>query len=201
MARIRTFIAVGLDEAVRERAVALQGRLARTGPSVKWVEPENMHITLLFLGEVDELEVLAVCRAVEKAAKPLPPFAMNLVGLGCFPTPRRPKILWVGVKEGAEELRRLHATLEAPLLEMGCYRREERDYTPHLTLGRLTQEDRAGAWGPVLTKHADWECGETPVREVLVMSSELRREGPVYTVLSRAKLLGTPPAEGAPDAE
>jgi 2'-5' RNA ligase len=198
MARIRTFIAVDIDEAVRRRATSLQEKLARAAPGVKWTDPTSMHITLLFLGEVDELDVVSICRVVGERARELPPFTMEAAGLGAFPTPRRPKILWAGIAEGADELRRVHAALEAPLLELGCYRREERAYSPHLTLGRLSQEDRAGAWGPLLAKHADWRGGATRVDEVLVMRSELLRDGPTYTVMGRARLKGMD--EGGPES-
>jgi 2'-5' RNA ligase len=89
----------------------------------------------------------------------------------------------------------IHAALEPALMELGCYRREERAYTPHLTLGRINREDTAGTWGPIITKHADWEGGDTMVDEVLVMSSELSRGGPVYSIMARAPLRGVPGAD------
>jgi 2'-5' RNA ligase len=190
MARIRTFIAVDIDEAVRRRMAALQEKLGHSAPGVKWTDPASMHITLLFLGEVEELDVVPICRIVAEQCARLPRFALEVKGLGAFPTSRRPKILWAGLTEGVEELKRIHAALEPPLLERGCYRREDRAYSPHLTLGRLTQEDRAGAWGPILAKHADWQGGTTPVEEVLIMRSELGRAGPVYSVMGRAPLTG-----------
>ncbi len=195
MARIRTFIAVDIDPAVRERAAALQEKLGRSAGGVKWVEPESMHITLLFLGEVDELDIVPICRGVIEGAKQISPFAMELKGLSAFPTPRRPKILWTGVTEGKESLKAVHQSLEVPLLELGCYRREERAYHPHLTLGRLNKEDRAGEWGRIITGHADWDGGITHVNEVLVMRSEPGREGPVYSVMGRGKLKGVPADE------
>jgi RNA 2',3'-cyclic 3'-phosphodiesterase len=190
MARIRTFIAVDIGEAVRQKVVALQERLARTTNDVKWVEPSNLHITLHFLGEVDQIDLVPICRIVKEQAQALPPFTLELTGLGAFPTPRRPKILWAGIADGADDLKRLHGLLEAPLLELGCYRREDRAYSPHLTLGRLADEDRNGAWASILTKHADWHGGAATVDEVLVMSSELGRDGPIYSVMGRGKLAG-----------
>ena len=192
MARIRTFLAVEVADAVRRGVVALQHTLGRAAPGVKWVEEESLHLTLHFLGEIPELDVVGVCRAAAKVAGRVPPFSLDIKGVGCFPNARRPKILWAGVGDGGEQLKQLHDELEDPLLDIGCYRREDRDYTPHLTLGRLTQEDREEAWGPILAKHAEWSGGETQVREVLVMSSELRRDRPVYTVMSRARLAGVP---------
>jgi 2'-5' RNA ligase len=188
MARIRTFIAVALEESVRNRVQALQQKLARDGGDVKWVEEENLHITLLFLGEVAELDVVPICRIVTEAVEEIPSFNLEIAGLGAFPNSRRPKTLWAGIGEGAESLKLIHDALEAPLLELGCYRREERAYTPHLTLGRVNREDSAGAWGSIIAKHTTWQGGDCAVDEVLVMSSELNRSGPVYSVMARAQL-------------
>jgi RNA 2',3'-cyclic 3'-phosphodiesterase len=190
MARLRTFVAVGLDESLRDRLVALQEKLAATGSQVKWVEPENLHVTLLFLGEVGDVELLTVCRAVEASAAGVEPFVLEAVGVGCFPNPRRPRTLWVGVGEGRQELVDLHDSLEEALSRLGCYRREGREFTPHVTLGRVQGDSAAPGLGPALAKQAAWHGGDQPVREVLVMSSELRPEGPRYTVLSRARLRG-----------
>src|SRR5580704_7955455 len=102
MARIRSFIAVNIAEAVRKKAAALQEKLARSAAGVKWVDPASMHLTLLFLGEVEELEVVSICRVVKEQAATLPAFGLEFGGLGAFPTPRRPKILWIGVARGAD---------------------------------------------------------------------------------------------------
>jgi RNA 2',3'-cyclic 3'-phosphodiesterase len=185
--RLRTFIAVPVDRFTHDRLVGLQKRLADTGVPVKWVEPDNLHITLLFLGEVDAREVPAVCAAVEQACRRVGPFAITLAGAGAFPTPRRPRTLIVHVTEGGAELVALHDAVEAPLLELGCYRREERTYKPHLTLGRV----RAQAAEPLaaaIKQFETWQGGQSHVDELLVMSSELRPQGPEYTVLCRAKL-------------
>jgi len=155
---------------------------------VKWVEPENLHVTLLFLGEVDEREVIAVCRAVAEVCGRHDRFRLVVESVGCFPNPRRPRVVWVGCGAGGPELAALHDALEPPLMALGCYRREERQYTPHLTLGRVKSEGGGPALAAALQRKADWQAGETEVREVLVMSSELTPQGPVYTVLSRGKL-------------
>src|SRR5262245_39126704 len=103
--RLRTFIAVGVDRFTRDRLVGLQERLAGVASGVKWTAPENLHVTLLFLGEIDEREVVAVCRTVEDGCKEFPAISMTLAGTGAFPTPRRPRTLIVHVTEGADELR------------------------------------------------------------------------------------------------
>ena len=190
MARTRTFIGIDIGDTVRANAVALQKELAKAGANVKWVTPENLHVTLLFLGEVDDRELHAVCKAVKVGAAGEPPFPLRVSGVGAFPNPRRPKVLWAGVTTGTEPLVRLHAALEEEMLELGCYRQEERGYTPHLTLGRVKGEADAATLAAELPKRLAWDGGTVAVGEVIVFSSELDRDAPLYTVIGRAALSG-----------
>ena len=190
MARTRTFIGVAIGESIRASAKAMQQTLARCGADVKWVEPENLHVTLLFLGEIDDTDMVNACRIAAKAAAKEPPFILRVGGVGAFPTPRRPKVLWGGITEGADALVRLHAAIEEPLLELGAYRQEERGYTPHLTLGRAAGEVDANLLAVELPNHLSWNAGQTPVEEVLVYRSEMRRDGMEYSVLARSPLRG-----------
>jgi len=196
MARLRTFIAVELARPQKDRLLAVQEYLTATlaspprkgGQGVKWVEEENLHVTLLFLGEVDDRELVRVCQAVSGCCAEHACFTLTLSGISGFPNPRRPRVIYAGIEEGAEELKALHADLEPPLLELGCYRREDRPYTPHVTLGRARSEGGGDTLATALARYSDWQGGTTDVRQVLVMSSELTRDGPSYTVLSRGKL-------------
>lgn len=188
MARLRTFIAVEIGKAIRDRCVALQEVLARAGSEVKWVEPENLHVTLLFLGEVVDRDIAGLCRAVADCCAGLSAFSMTVERVGSFGNPRRPRTIWVGVGEGTQELAALHDALEVPLLELGCYRREGRPYTPHITLGRVKADQPNDLLARALSKQAGWQGGTIDVRAVHVLSSELRPDGPMYTVLSRARL-------------
>ena len=196
MARIRTFIGVEVGDAIRHSAEALQKRLAKTGAQVNWAAPATFHVTLQFLGDVDDRDLAGVCRAVAAVAAGEPPFRLSVSGLGAFPTPRRPKILWAGLGAGEDEVRRLFASLEPPLTELGVYRKEDRPYSPHLTLGRAKTEEAGQLLVPELTKYRAWEGGETEVTEVVVFSSELRQTGPEYAVIGRGRLKGRrkPPA-------
>ncbi|MBY0514068.1 MAG: RNA 2',3'-cyclic phosphodiesterase [Gemmataceae bacterium] len=190
MARIRTFVAVEIGDQIRRNAVALQERLAKVAPEVRWAAPESLHVTLLFLGEVDEREVVDVCRAVKAVAAGEPPFPLRVSGVGAFPTVRRPKTVWAGITDGAENLRRLYERLEARLLDLGCYRKEERAYTPHLTLGRVRADAGGHPLVAELPKLLAWDGGRTTVDEVVVYSGELTRDGPEYTPLGRGPLAG-----------
>jgi 2'-5' RNA ligase len=185
---LRTFIAVELPDDVRARLLALQELLARAGGDVKWVEEENLHVTLLFLGEVDERDLPAVCTAVGKACAAVPAFPLSVEGVGSFGKPQRPRTLWAGVGEGHEELVALHAAIEGPLLALGCYRREERKFTPHVTLGRVRGDAGVERLSAERQKQEKFVAGDFECDEVVVMSSELRSEGPVYAVLSRGRL-------------
>src|SRR3954470_1669640 len=102
MSRIRTFLAVELPGGLRSRLVALQETLARAGGDVRWSAPETLHVTLLFLGDVEDRDLHTVCRAVGGVCAKLKPFPITVEGVGCFPSPSRPRTLWAGVKEGAE---------------------------------------------------------------------------------------------------
>jgi 2'-5' RNA ligase len=188
MARLRTFIAVDVGKTIRDRCVALQEVLGRSGVGIKWVEPENIHVSLLFLGEVNERDIHELCVAVGGCCAEVEAFRMSVETVGCFPNPRRPRVVWAGIGEGKQELVALHDALEGPLMELGCYRREDRPYTPHVTLGRVKAASAPEPLAAAIQRQAAWQGGEIDVREVHVLSSELRPTGPVYTVLSRAKL-------------
>jgi 2'-5' RNA ligase len=187
MARLRTFIAAPLGKQIRDRCAALQEGFANSGVSAKWVEHENLHVSLLFLGEVDDRDVPRLCREVAAVCAEQPAFAMTVEGVGCFPNPRRPRVFWAGVSDGTDELVALHDALEPPLLALGCYRREERQYTPHVTLGRSRSDGGEGVAAALARAH-DWHGGTVEVREIHVLSSQLTPQGPIYAVLSRAKL-------------
>ncbi|HEV3142435.1 MAG TPA: RNA 2',3'-cyclic phosphodiesterase [Gemmataceae bacterium] len=186
---MRTFIGVPLTPTIRAKLVALQEDLAESSVAVKWVEPENLHVTMLFLGEVDSREVLTVCKTVEEVVAMMDPFSMRVAGVGCFPNLRRPRTIWAGIEQGSQELTELHDALEAPLMEQGCYRREDRAFTPHITLGRVRGESNTRALVEALSQQADWFAGQMTVTEIHVMSSELTKDGPAYTVMSRARLV------------
>jgi 2'-5' RNA ligase len=189
MARLRTFIAVDPGKAIRSRCVALQETLARSAERVKWEKPENIHVTLLFFGDVDERELLPVCETVSAACTERRAFTVSVESVGCFPNLERPRTIWAGIGTGAAELVELHDALEKPLIELGCYRREEWQFKPHLTIGRVKGDGMSYRLTMALTKQLQWRGGDNMIDEVKVMSSQLTPDGPIYSVLSTAKLL------------
>lgn len=192
MARIRTFIAVDISDEQRTAMEMVQQQLQSAGLTAKWVRPDDFHITLHFLGEINEREVGALCNVINRVAKKAPPLTLGIAGLGAFPNLRRPKTIWAGVTEGAEELSRIHDALRDPLAELGCYRHEDRRYTPHLTLGRCKAQEESEAAAAELAKYATWSAGSRPVHEIRLYRSESTRKGFEYSILGRGELRGKP---------
>jgi 2'-5' RNA ligase len=187
MGRTRTFIAVEISDEIRRRAMELAGRLSAVIDDVKWVAIENLHWTLQFLGDVEELEIPAVCTAVAEAAAECEPFDLTAWGAGAFPTADRPRTLWIGSGEGAADMVALQKAIERRLKKLG-YRSEQRRFVPHLTLGRAGRHGRPQSLTAILASLADFDAGSMLVDEVTVFASQLTREGSVYEPLSRAPL-------------
>ena len=191
MPRNRTFLAVELSPQARAAATELQQQLARTSAAaVNWVEPANLHVTLMFLGDVEARELVPLCKILQRVADDFPLFGLRLGGVGAFPNPRRPKTVYAGLTEGGGELRAIHAALQPPLLDLGVTRQEERAYTPHLTLGRVRGEAEAEKLSAALPQFQNWTGGTSAVGELTLFTSELRRGGPEYAAVSRALLGG-----------
>lgn len=188
MSKIRTFIAIEVPPAVQDRLLALIERLRAASAVMKWVDRRAMHLTLNFLGEIDERQIHEVCRAVAEAAASVDPFEIACRGVGAFPNADRPRTVWVGVEEGAEALCQLQSAVASKLAQLG-FPREKRKFHPHLTLGRIRH---GGAGGDelreLIDRHRDYRAGEADVDEVVVFSSALERGGPIHTPLSHAEL-------------
>jgi len=186
--KLRTFIAVEIDRAIRARAGELIALLRGTAADVKWVEPQNLHLTLKFLGDVHQRDILAVCRAVQQGAAELAPFELEVRGAGAFPNAARPRTVWLGATTGAQEMIVLHDRIEAPLAKLG-YREEHRQFQTHLTIGRVRGGGPGIAeLGKLLQQHADFLAGRMTVHNVTVFSSTLTPAGPIYEALGTAPL-------------
>ena len=184
---VRTFIAIETSELVRQRAGELALALDAAGAGVKWVAPQNMHLTLKFLDEVPLREIPRVSEAVQRAVADATPFELEIRGAGAFPHAGRPQTLWLGAGDGADRLASLHAETEKALAKLG-FRKEPRRFSPHLTIGRVRQRGPALAeLGRLLKQHAEFEAGRFRVAEFVVFSSQLEPKGPIYSVLSRAR--------------
>jgi len=187
MPPVRTFIAVDVDPQVRRRAEDMIRQLASSGASAKWVEPEQMHVTLKFLGDVEQGELHRVAGAVETAAAGLPPFEVAFGGAGAFPSIQRPRTLWLGVAEGAEPIALLQERIERELEKLG-FPKENRRFHAHLTLGRIRGRGPERALTDALTTAADFDAGPSIIDRVITFSSSLSRHGPKYEPIATVEL-------------
>jgi len=190
MPKTRTFLGIAASGEVVARAQQVVAKLARVTDNIKWVEPDNLHWTLHFLGEIDDQEIYQVCRAADRAASASDAFSMQALGLGAFPAPAKPKTIWLGAGQGSDELAALHAALDEQLSPLG-FRGETRKYVPHLTLGRAGRGIDSTAFAKLaeaIDEFASFDAGLQQIDEVTVYASRLDRVGPEYSVLGRAEL-------------
>ena len=178
-AAIRTFVCLEIPETIRERIAELQSSLKQIDAHVSWVKPANIHLTLKFLGDVSPSRIARVCEAVERAAGSSSPFEVEVNGSGCFPSPRNPRVLWIGLGDLPHQLRRLHMALEDDLAREG-FPREEKRFAPHLTIGRIrSPHDAARVAEELIARGFNSET--FPAASVIVMRSELHPTGSIYT--------------------
>lgn len=180
---VRCFVAVHVAPPVSRSLEQAQVNLRRTGAAVKWVAGHQFHFTLKFLGEIEAARVAACGAALERAAAGVRTFRLEVHGLGHF----GPRVIWAGVREGAEALSALAARVDREMEKDG-FPREQRRFSPHLTLGRVREGGWTPALGEAIRAAQDRPFGAYTVREVYLMRSELTREGPIYTSLSAVSL-------------
>ncbi len=190
---LRLFVALEPPDPVRRRVAALQADLkraaGRAAGDVKWVVPENVHLTLQFLGGVPEERRAAVEAAVTEAAAACPPFHLDVHGAGAFPSGRRARVLWAGVGGDVAVLAELAADLGRRLAVLG-YPPEDRPFSAHLTLGRSRDPRGLPGLAAALARCADAPGARWPVDDVVLFRSHLSPHGPRYEALSRAPLGG-----------
>jgi 2'-5' RNA ligase len=188
----RCFIAIELDRSVLEALDRLQAKLRREVPDgvVRWVAGSGIHLTLKFLGDVPLGQVRDIEDGIVRACRSYVPFALTCSGIGCFPNPRRPRVVWVGVEASGGVLSKLQQTVEREVAPLG-YPTEKREFTPHLTLGRAQRRassDELRRLGELISSAKVGPIAEMEVSEVSLIRSDLRPTGAVYTPLAQVPL-------------
>lgn len=183
---IRTFIGIGLDDGIREELGDAIDELKATNANVRWVKPGNIHVTLKFLGNIEEDRI----DEIENALKPLGsrnPFELAAQGVGVLPNPRYPRVVCAGLKTGVEALKELNRAMEDAMETMG-FKREERDFLPHLTLGRVKSFRAKSLLMMKIRELQKREFGSIAVNGFSLIKSDLRPTGAVYTELANIPL-------------
>jgi len=189
----RVFIAAGLSDNMRQWLRKARALLEERMPSgcVRWTDPNGIHITVKFLGEIPARRAGEIPAVMDKAAQGLKPFTLAVEGLGCFPTTARPRVIWAGVRR-EPVLFDLQARLEDDLERIG-FPRERRAFSPHLTLGRVKEgvpDSRLAEIGRALETASVESAAGMDVLEICLFKSVLRPGGAEYAVLHRARFSG-----------
>ena len=185
MKTIRAFIAVALPDEAKEALGRTSAALDRRLPaqSVRWVRPDRMHVTLRFLGDTAVAQLPAIAAELDRLAAAHDPFDLFLAGLGCFPNPKRPRVIWVGLDGEKVRLQALKRGLDERLAALD-WERGNRPFQPHLTLGRVKAWQRGTAidWGIEVEQVA------VPVTAVRLIESRLHPQGPEYVIQHTSRL-------------
>jgi 2'-5' RNA ligase len=194
MDAIRTFIALEIPAAILDQIAAVQARFKAglPGSVIRWTKPDGIHLTLKFLGQTPHDQIDLIASTLRATVATQPAFALEVSGAGCFPNLHQPRIVWIGIHEdqAAHHLRTLQHAVEAATEPLG-YPIERREFSPHLTLGRVAHDVRPADLkkvGEVIDAAGVGVLGRFEVRQVTLIKSDLQPHGAVYTVLANVPL-------------
>lgn len=183
---MRTFIALEVSQEVRGEIASVQNECRKIAPGVKWVKPENIHITLKFLGEVSPLDIEKIGKAVKTATYGFKDFKVTFTNIGGFPNTKNPRIIWVGISEGKEYVSNLSKVISKELSPCG-FLSEDRPFIPHLTIARVKSTKNKGKLTRKIESLKNTDFGEGLINRVLIIESKLSPQGPRYSVLREIK--------------
>jgi len=178
---IRSFIAFDIDsESVLKRITDMQDLLAKTGADLKLVEPKNIHITVRFLGNINISMVEKIFEEMKRVQ--FTPFDVKIHGVGAFPNLHYPRVLWVGMTEGADQLRSIFNQLEPRLRSLG-FAPDPKGFSPHLTIARVKSGRNKTELIKCVTENANYEFGIVRAECLRLKRSDLTPKGPIYSTL------------------
>lgn len=187
---IRSFLAIELPKTTLERIAQLQAELKESRVDVRWVRPENIHLTLKFFGNIEESRIDGIVGTVAECTRSCAPFPLQVRGMGAFPHLKDPRVVWVGLVDERNVLSSLQKEIERRLEGLG-FPSEGRSFQPHLTVGRLKSSRGKDELIWRIEKHTDEAFGTFQVERVVLFRSDLRPAGPVYTALREVRLEGS----------
>jgi 2'-5' RNA ligase len=187
---IRAFLAIEPPADILDAAGILQEKLKKeiTG-KISWTKPQGNHLTLKFFGNIDEDDVKNICAVVEKQVALVSPLSMKIAGTGCFPNSKKPRVLWLGTSGDIEKIATLQARLEEDFEKIG-FARENRNFRPHLTLGRVKNPGDVTGVGEAINKYSDYSAGEFICKEAVLFQSKLTPRGAIYSKLKTFNFIG-----------
>jgi len=187
MDKIRSFIAIKLNDEVRAGLGVVIDKLKESGADVKWVKLENIHLTLKFLGSISAEEIEGVKAILDKAKDRFKKFSIDISKVGAFPKISFPKVVWAGVSENADILKQIYLFLEEELEKKG-FQKEDRPFSPHLTIGRVKSPKNRPSLKSSIENLKDSSFKSLDVTEISLLQSKLTPQGPIYTPLHQIHL-------------
>jgi 2'-5' RNA ligase len=184
---MRLFIAVEIPDEIKKNIVELINELKKVEASIKWVEEKNLHITLKFLGSVEDKDLEKLISMVSKTVEDFGGFKVNFSGMGTFPEGKAPRVVWVGTTEGGETLVKLADGLENSLSPAG-FRSEQRAFKPHLTIGRIKEKKGVDKLKVKMALIKNPKFGEAMIDRIFIMKSTLTAKGPIYEKIREVKI-------------
>lgn len=190
---MRAFIAIELPEEIKTQLARIQEQLKRAGADVKWVEPKNIHLTLKFLGEIDDSQFNKICAILDEVAKNNAAYRANINSLGAFPKINSPRVIWAGVGQGDNETKAIAKQVEEKIQKLGIPK-EDRAFSSHITLARTRSNKNQQSLVSELNKLAEEFGGKGlnfEVRKITLFKSTLMPGAPIYEPLKEASLTTT----------
>lgn len=188
MPAIRTFIAIEIPDSVQTKIAQLQDELKQEREHISWPRAQNIHLTLKFLGDVEESLLPDIIKELTSVCTTQTPFDFEIKNLGCFPSFKRARVLWVGIDSPGQQLAGLAKKIEAGLIQFG-FSKENRKFNPHLTIGRVRSPLSNNFVDKI--KEISFFGGKITAEEVAAIKSDLKPTGAVYTPLARIKFENT----------
>lgn len=187
---IRCFIAIELPDEIREGLGRLISRLKYKAPDAKWVLPAGIHLTLKFLGSIDSSRVPEITDAIADSAFGIPPFSLELIDMGAFPSLSRVRVIWIGIQGETDRLLQLQKRIDTNLDILG-FPSETREFAPHLTLARVRERATPAErqqLGQIIAATKVPSIGKFTAASVSLIRSQLFRTGAVYSQVSTVEL-------------
>ncbi len=178
---IRTFIAIELKKEIKDKLIEAQHLFQDVYGKFNWIKPEQMHLTVRFLGSIPENKIEQIHSAMVSASRGISPFELEFSNLGCFPNPSFPRVLWIGVEQ-SPSLKLLHKQLEEELIKLD-FEPETREFTPHLTIARIKSRIDTEKFKQILKSHENFPAGKQRIERWAIFSSQLKPTGSIYTKL------------------
>lgn len=184
---VRSFLAIELPGMILKRIEEVQGDLKSSHADVRWVSPEKIHLTLKFLGSIDESKIEPIIKSIAGPIHTTSPFSLKIRGMGAFPHFQNPRVIWVGMVDEKGVIASFQKELEKELRKIG-FEPEERPFHPHLTLGRMQSNRGREELIGRMEKYREEQFGDFQVEKVVLFKSDLRPSGPIYTLLKELGL-------------